>query len=332
MKIAIIGSGSIGKRHIRNVKKLLEERGDGGEVIVFDVNEEALKFVNEEYGVRTSSDIDAVFKEADGAFICTPNHLHASLGLKAVQNDCHVLIEKPLAHSMENVNELLAIAKEKNLTVTVGYMMRFYEPLKHVKELLNHKAIGEIYGVMMQGGSYLPDWRPTQDYRKNYGAIKAQGGGVIRDAIHEINMAGWLFGGVEQVFCLGGKLSNLEIDTEDYASISLKFKNGIIGHLHLDYLQRSYSRGFKIIGEKGTIVWNFLDHSVKLYDAEKKTWKKMSWENYDFNKTYLDEESHFLDCVAGKAKPLVNGSEGKEDLHLALAALESLETGAPVSL
>ena len=332
MKIGIIGSGSIGKRHIRNVKKLLAERNDSSEVIAFDVNQEALDLVSKEYGVRTSSDLDQFLQEVNGVFVCTPNHLHASLALKAVQNGCHVLVEKPLAHSMENVDELLSLAKEKNLTVTVGYMLRFYEPLRKVKGLLDSGAIGKIYGADVHCGSYLPDWRPTQDYRKNYGAIRAQGGGIILDSIHEINYIRWLLGKVTNVFCFADKLGNLEIDTEDFADISLRFQGNVIAHVHLDYLQRCYSRNCKIIGEKGTIEWSFLGHTLRVYDAEKKTWTVTKKENFDFNQTYLAEEKHFLDCVDGKAKPFVTGEESREDLRIALAALESAEKGRVINL
>lgn len=323
MKIAVIGCGSIGKRHIRNLKELLTKRN--GEVIAFDVNEEALKVVKEEIDVKTSSNYEEVLKEVDGVFICTPNHLHIKLALQAVQNDCHVLIEKPLSHSMENVDELLRIAKEKNLTVTVGYMMRFYEPLKIVKKLLDEKRIGKVYGARIEFGSYLPDWRPTQDYRANYGSIRAQGGGVILDVIHEINYMKWLFGELKELRCIGGTLSDLEMDTEDYVEINAKTKDDLILNLHLDYLQQDYSRSCKIIGENGTIVWDFRNHSVKLFDKEKREWKTLiEIKDLDFNTIYMAEEDHFLDCVAGTSKAVVNGDESKDDLIVALAALKSM--------
>jgi len=332
MKIVVVGSGSIGKRHIRNLKKIFEKRGDGSEVIAFDVNAEALKLIEEEYKVRITTNIDEAFVEADGVFICTPNYLHASLALKAVQNNCHVLIEKPMAHDLDNVEELLNIAKEKNLTVTVGYMLRYYEPLKKVKELLGQEKIGKIYGAIVECGSYLPGWRPTQDYRRNYGAMKSQGGGVILDSIHEINYIKYLLGEVESVFALTDKRSDLEIDTEDYASISLKFKSGVIANVHLDYLQRSYSRRCKIIGEKGTIEWDFVGHKVRIFDANKNEWSETSLENLDFNKTYLAEEKHFVDCISGVTQPLIDGKEGKQDVLICLAAKESAESGKLIRL
>jgi predicted dehydrogenase len=329
MKIAILGCGSIGKRHLRNVKSLLKEEG---EVIAFDVNQEALDFVSKEYGVRTSSDLDQVLQEADGVFICTPNHLHASLALRAVQNGCHVLVEKPLAHTMENVDELLRLANEKNLTVTVGYMMRFYEPLRRVKQMLDEGKIGKVYGAKVEFGCFLPSWRPTQDYRKNYGAIKAQGGGVILDVIHEINYAKWLFGPVKELFCVGGKQSDLEIDTEDFAQITMRCGDGIIVNMHLDYLQQEYSRNCKIIGEKGIIIWDFVGHKVKVFDKEKGGWEISTAEKMDFNQTYLAEEKHFLDCVKGVAQSVVSAEEARADVKIALAALKSAEMNQVVKL
>ncbi|HLC74604.1 MAG TPA: Gfo/Idh/MocA family oxidoreductase [Candidatus Nanoarchaeia archaeon] len=322
LKIAVIGSGSIGKRHIRNFKDIL---GTRGEVIAFDVSKDALAIVEKEIGVRTTTDIDAALKEADAAVIATPNHLHVPLALKAVDNNCHVLIEKPLSHTLENVDILLNKAKAKNLIVTCGYMLRFYEPLKRVKQLIESGALGKIYGAQIHAGYYLPDWRPTIDYRKNYGAIKAQGGGIILDSIHELNYTKWLLGPVKKVSCFANKLSNLEIDTEDFGSIIAEHQSGTISHIQLDYLQRAYSRSCKIIGEHGTVIWNFTDHRVKHYDAATKTWSSTRMDNFDFNTTYRAEEEHFVKCIEGKEKPVVTGEEARDDVALALAALESAE-------
>ena len=333
MKIGVIGCGSIGKRHIQNIKKLLDERKDGSELIAFDVSEEVLTSVREKYKVRTCSELNKVLQEAEGVFICTPNHLHASQALQAVKNNCHVFIEKPLAHTQENVDDLLSLAKEKERIVTVGYMLRFYEPLKKIKELLDQNAIGKVYGGHIECGQYLPSWRPTVDYSKNYGAIKSQGGGVILDIIHEINYAKWLFGPIIEVFCMAGTLSDLEINTEDFAKILLKNSSGALISLHLDYLQQTYSRNCKIIGEKGTITWDFFGHQVRWYHADKKKWETLfAQENLDINEAYLEEEKQFLNGVAGGKKPIVSGEEAKEDLRIALAALQSAAKKEPVYL
>ncbi len=341
LKIAIIGCGSIGKRHLRNVKRMLEmqestptvnkelpgkEEEHKSEVLAFDTSEEALNVVRQEYGVRTSTDLDAVLKEADGVFICTPNHLHAALALKALQNDCHVLIEKPLSHNLQYVDQLLQLAAEKKLTLTVGYMLQFYPPLQMIKKLLEQEAIGKVYSVLAEFGSYLPSWRPTQDYRKNYGAIRSQGGGVILDVIHEINYLSWLFGPAREIYCSADKLSSLEMDTEDSAEILMKTAGGIVVNLHLDYLQKAYSRKCKIIGSKGIIEWNFVGHTVKMYLDEKKEWETLyADEKMDFNQIYLEEEKHFLQCVEKNSAPAVSAKEAKDDLLTALAALESAE-------
>ena len=216
--------------------------------------------------------------------------------------------------------------------MTVGYNLRFYKPLRKVKELLEQNTIGKVYGARAEFGFYLPEWRPTQDYRKNYGAIKEQGGGVILDVIHEINYLKWLLGDVDEVFCYGGKLSDLEMDTEDFAAIVMKMKKGTILNLHLDYLQRSYRRNCQVIGEKGTIIWDFTDHSVMLYEADKKEWQTFKWKDMDFNETYLEEEKNFLQSIEGESELTVTGEEAKQDLKIALAALDSSDKNTPIKL
>ena len=329
LKIVVIGTGSIGKRHVRNFKEIL---GSSGEVIAYDVNKDALAIIEKEIGVKTTTDIDAALKESDAAIIATPNHLHIPLALKAVEYGCHVLIEKPMSHTLENIDTLLKKAHEKNLIVTCGYMLRFYEPLQRVKQMISSGKIGKICGAQIHAGFYLPDWRPTIDYRKNYGAIKAQGGGIILDSIHEINYTQWLLGPVKSVSCFAAKLSNLEINTEDFGSILLKHESGTISHVQLDYIQRAYSRGCKIIGELGTIIWNFAGHRVKHYDAATKAWTMTKMENFDFNTTYRAEEEHFVKCIQGIEKPKVTGVEAKQDVVVALAALESAEKSEVINL
>jgi predicted dehydrogenase len=173
-------------------------------------------------------------------------------------------------------------------------------------------------------GHYLPDWHPWEDYRQSYSARADLGGGVILDAIHEIDYIRWLLGQVAGVFCLADKLSGLEIDTEDSAALLLRFENGAIGEIHLDYIQRAYSRTCQIICEEGTIRWDYMAAQVRWYSAHKKTWQYFdtpaSWEA---NEMYLDEMRHFFNCLARRATPEQDVFEAAQVLTLALAAKAS---------
>jgi predicted dehydrogenase len=154
---------------------------------------------------------------------------------------------------------------------------------------------------------------------------------VILDAIREIDYIRWLLGEVEAVACFAGKLSHLEIDTEDTAAILLRFMNGTIGEIHMDYVQRAYSRTCQIIGDEGTIRWDYRSgevHWQRAASQEEEVFPNSpAWE---LNDMYVDEMQHFLRCLAGKEDPILDVLEGARVLELALAAKSSAETGKVV--
>jgi len=324
MHFLVVGCGSIGKRHIRNLRTL---RVAG--IIAQDEQPERCHEVEQEYGVKAYNKVEeALAEKPDVALICTPTSRHMPPALTAARSGCHLFIEKPLSHCLDNVNELLEIVAQKNLVTLVGCNMRFHPGIAMMKELLDNRGVGRVICARVQSGQYLPDWHPWEDYRQGYSANEFLGGGVILDGIHEIDYITWLLGEVSQVFCISGKLSSLEIDTEDTAEILLQFRSGPIAEVHLDYIQRSYSRSCQIIGEEGTILWDFGQRQVRFYSAQTGRWKTFKQKHrYDANTMYIDEMKHFLQCIDGKTKPTQDINHGKTVLEIALRAKESARTG-----
>lgn len=324
MKWLVIGCGSIGKRHIRNLQTL-----NAGEIIAQDVKPDRCREVEREYGVKAYNDLEeALGEKPQVALICTPTSWHVASALAAARRRCHLFIEKPLSHSLEKIDELIDVVEKKKLVTLVGCNMRFHPGIVKMKELLDSGGIGKVLCARVQAGQYLPDWHPWEDYRKCYSANKSLGGGVILDGIHEIDYVRWFLGEVEQVFSFSGKFSSLEINTEDMAEILLKFKSGSVAEVHLDYLQRFYGRSCQLIGEEGTILWDFHEKQVKLYSAKSEKWETFSQDPaYDINQMYVDEIKHFIFCLQGKARPMQDIKEGKKVLEIALAAKKSASRG-----
>ena len=329
MRFLVVGCGSIGKRHIRNLKTL-----KGGDVIAHDVQPERCREVQQEYGVEAYARLeDALAQKPDVALICTPTSLHIPPTLSAARSGCHLFIEKPLSHSLEGLDELVDVVARKNLVTLVGCNMRFHPGIAKMKKLLESETIGKVLCARVQAGQYLPDWHPWEDYRYGYSANRSLGGGIILDGIHEIDYITWFLGEVSQVFCFSGKLSSLEIDTEDTAEILLQFRTGTIAEVHLDYVQRARGRSCQIIGEEGTILWDFSVKEVRLYRAQTKEWQVFPEEpDYDTNQMYIEEMKHFLQCFEGKAKPAQDVNAGKRALEIALAAKESARTGKVIGI
>jgi len=327
MKILVIGCGSIGERHIKNLKNL-----SANTIIAYDINPDRLQVIKETYSLDVFDNIDVAFDQHPGiVIVCTPPTLHIPIAMKAIDHGAHVFIEKPLSHTLKNVDDFLKKAKKKKLMVFVGYNLRFHKGIRLMKQLFDEGNIGKALFVRAEFGQYLPDWRPSQDYKKSYTANKNMGGGIILDGSHEIDYVRWFFGEIKEISCFAGTISSLNVDVEDTAEIILKTENNIIAEIHLDFLQRAYSRNCKIIGTEGTLIWDYPGSYVKLYTVRTKQWKIFPIQT-DPNDMYLEEMKYILDCINGKSNLLIDGYAAKKVLEIALSAKKSAKLGKAIQL
>ncbi|HVS36731.1 MAG TPA: Gfo/Idh/MocA family oxidoreductase, partial [Gemmataceae bacterium] len=267
-RFLVLGCGSIGKRHLGNLLS-----AGAGEVFGFDVRADRAEEVRRQYGVTAFTDLEQAFStRPDVVLVTAPTSFHVPLALQAAERGCHLFIEKPLSHSRDGVDQLLEVIRRKNLITLVGCNMRFHPGLMLVKRLVDEGAVGRIVAVRAEVGQYLPDWHTYEDYRQGYSARKVLGGGTILDAIHEISYTRWLMGPVHSVACFAGKLSHLEIETEDTAAVLVRYASGSLGEIHMDYVQRTYSRSCRVIGDGGTIHWDYVAGEVKVFRAGRKSW------------------------------------------------------------
>lgn len=315
----LIGCGSIGKRHLRNLKAL-----GVGPLYAFDISPARAAEAVQQTGAKTFTDLEAALATSPTlVIVASPNNLHIEHAILAAKAGSHLFIEKPLSHTLDRVEELCRIVNERELIALVGCNMRFHPGIASLRRLVMEGAIGRVFGATVFSGSYLPDWHPGEDYRKNYSARKDLGGGVILDAIHEIDYILDILGAPDQVFCEAGTFGDLGIETEDTADLSLRLRGGARVSIHLDYLQRVYRRQCRISGTKGTLEWNWEKPVVRLYTAATKTWTEFPCALPDANQLYIDELRHFLNCLAGKARPVQGLTEARLALAVALAAKES---------
>jgi predicted dehydrogenase len=330
-KILIVGFGSIGNRHAKNLLKTT----DFNIIICTKQNpiiSEKLRALFSKYSNRIeiiSSIDDAIKKNPSVAFITNETSLHIPIALKLAKAGIDMFIEKPLSHSLKNVERLITITKRKKLITQIGCNLRFFPPIKKIKEMIDSGLLGRIISVHVEMSSYLPDWHPYEDYRKGYAARKELGGGVALTQIHEIDYLYWLFGDVEKAFSVTGKFSNLKINADDLSVSILKFKNGMIAEVHLDYFQRPYYKICKVKGTKGTILWNSDKNTVMYYLNDEKKWLVTQIQNNykltspKLNKMYVDEVKHFLACVRKRQRTINDIEQGKKTLEIVVAMLNS---------
>ncbi|MFA6171599.1 MAG: Gfo/Idh/MocA family oxidoreductase [Patescibacteria group bacterium] len=292
--IIIAGFGSIGQRHYKNLKTLGYKN-----LWVYDPY---ISQPGREVKLLKKLD-EKELKSFDIAFICNPNQLHVEAALACAKAGCHLFIEKPLSHKLENVEKLAKICQKNKLVNMVACNMRFHPALKFIKKYLEDGKIGKIHSLQLQTGYFLPFWRPNSDYRKNYAAKKKTGGGIILDGIHNFDLLFWLndFNRVKKSSLVYDRVGSLEIETEDNFVAGFVFQNKVMGSVIGDYLQKAYSWTAKVVGEKGNLAWDFKENIVWLADEKGKN-KLWSIKNYDPNKMYAEETKYFLDCVRSRKK------------------------------
>jgi predicted dehydrogenase len=318
MKALVIGVGSIGRRHIGNLNGL------GIVPDVADIVDANLDYARDNYQVgATYKDYrDAACDKYDFAMILTPPSSHVPIATELARQGTDLFIEKPLGNDLGGVDNLIKAVDERHVIAMVGYNQRFSPGILRLKEAIDRGTLGRIYYIRAEFGQYLPDWRPTQDYRKNYTAIRAMGGGIMLDDSHELDYVMWLAGSpVKSVRAMADTVSDLEIDVEDMAEFTLAFENRVMASIHMDMVEQGYNRYCKVVGAKGSMKWTFKDSMLEHYDgsARRATVEKL---NVDPNQSYVDELKYFLDCVRERKEPMSNLRTAKAALGLIVKAKE----------
>ncbi len=320
------GCCSIGRRHIKNLKQLIPCR-----ILAWRVRNEDLGVFEKETGLETfKSYEEALEQKPDAVFVTNPTSLHLETARMAALRGIPLFIEKPVSHTLEGVDDFIKICRERNIPVLLGYKMRFHPSIKVMKKLIEEGAIGRPLTIRAHYGGCLKEWHPWEDYRRMYSSRKDLGGGVILDAIHELDYVYWLMGDAERVESVTGRFSDLEIETEDLAEILLKFKSRSAGSVSLNYFQYPESRYCVIVGTEGTIRWH---PDLKRVECFQKS--SGSWTYYDepaqfqTNDMFLDLMRHFLAVLENRERPIHTLEDARRVLEIALCARDgkSLSTG-----
>lgn len=323
----VAGAGSIGRRHLANLQKL-----GVTQLAACDPSPERLAYVASEFHAEGFSTLDAALEKfrPDVFLVCTPPVDHVALALKALRAGAHVFIEKPLSDRLDGLVELAEEAARRIAVVQVGYNLRFHPPIQKLKQLVDEQAVGRILWAHVEAGSYLPDWRPWQDYRHSYTALRELGGGILLDGSHEIDYVAWLFGAPQELACMAGHLSQLEVNVEDCATILLRFPDGIQADVHVDFIQRSYSRNCTLAGTEGKLHWDFTANTVQIIRPRSEI-EALTF-NCEVNDMYIAGLAHFLECVETRVAPQFGLTDAILTLRIALAARRAAEERIWVTL
>lgn len=324
MKIVIIGCGSIGRRHARNLHEI-----GGHELLLVDSDREPAEALARELDGKSFRLPEEAYAQAPGlAVICSPTSLHLEMAWAAIERGCDVFVEKPLSDSTIGLRELIHAAERRRRVLAVGYNFRFDRVVRQARTWVNEGKAGRITSARFHFGSYLPWRHADEDYRQGYGARRELGGGVILDAVHEFDMAIWFFGMPDAVYAHGGKFSGLEIDVEDTAEIVMSYANKVVS-IHLDYVERPAERKFELIGTQGSIRGDVFARRAEYFDGEVREWRQADG-MAALDESYKSEMRHVIDCLDGRARPMMDGNIAAQSQLLAEKAKESMRCGLAI--
>lgn len=340
MKFLIAGLGSIGRRHLRNLIALGET-----DIVLLRTRKATLPD-DELAGYPVETDLAEALEKhrPEAVIVANPTSMHLDVAIPAARAGCHILLEKPVSHSLDRLDILQSAAQKSGGRILVGFQFRYHPTLNKARELIGAGALGKILTVHAHWGEYLPQWHPWEDYRQSYAARPELGGGVIVTLTHPLDYLRYLLGDVESLWSFNGHISPLDVNVEDVAEIGLRFANGAVGGVHVNYFQRPPVHRLEIAGTYGTLRWNNADGVLHLFRmpapfgsfSDQPPAPVMESfpppEGFERNQLFVAQARHFIDIVRGESEPVCTLEDGIQAVRLAQAAYQSQETGQRVIL
>ena len=290
--------GSIAKRHLANLR-LRHPAAD-----IYAVSASGNNTTLPEKADSIISLEELILLAPDYVIVATPAPHHVDVAQKLLASDIPVLIEKPLADSVQSCAALQTYCEQKKIsTVAVGYCLRFLPSAKVVKQYLDKGLLGTVYNVQANVGQYLPGWRADKKYKDSVSARKCLGGGALLELSHELDYLQWFLGNLTLQHSWLRTTDELGLDVEDIANLVLLNKKNVYVSVHLDFIQKATQRSCEIIGQHGRLLWDLLENTVAVYHSSGKE-TLYSGINYDKNNMYLEMLAEFENMINGGASLL----------------------------
>lgn len=325
-KFLIIGAGMIGEVHAKTLFEM------GYQLALCDASEHNLNRLGDKYHVQERyTNIEQALQktDAEAAVICTPNHLHADAAIRAMEHGLDVLCEKPMAATLEQAYEMLHASERTGKKLMIGYIVRAYDALDKVTELLTSGSFGKVISARCVLATPETLDVAKTDYRKRY----ETGGGIIYDYTHELDYCRMMFGEVKEAFAFCGSYLRKNESVDDSADMLIRYKSGVVLSLHMDYIQRGgrspAGRSFEVICEKGTIACDFYSVTEYRDNGAKEVYSFTP----DWEKTFPKQAERFvLLCSGDTSVPHASAEDGIKALELAQALYLSARDGVMVHL
>ena len=301
MTVAVIGTGSAGRRHMANLIAHGRQH-----VVAVSEHRKCSDLEIHGHQVPVSHDFERLLADdpsIDSVFICNPSSMHSDYLLRSVQANKHAYVEKPIAKTLDEVSGIRTSLGSHPVTVAIGNQFRFHPHLISIKKMVDNGTLGDIFSVHAIQGEHIADYHPGEDYRQSYTARRALGGGILLTQIHQIDYLHWLFGPFKTVMATQPRERVLKLDVEENVSYLLTSDNGTIVYGHVDYLRRPKHASLCISGSKGTLEWSYYENSLKWVNLEKDAEIDISYHSEDRNQLFVDAALDFLNAIDEHRNP-----------------------------
>lgn len=323
--ILVIGLGSAGRRHARNLRAL------GCQIGGFDPRpDRRQEAVGEGALVNSFDRLDSALEGAtyDGFVIASPPSFHVEQILAANRTRQWILCEKPLSIDLAVGGKLHA----ESPRVLLAYTYRWWPPVMEFRRRLLAGEIGPLRHMRFVMSAHLADWHPWERYQDFFMASKEQGGGALLDESHFLDLLLWFSGKPSRIIAQVDKISSLDIATDDNVDILAAYGSGLRANLHLDLIGRPHQRHITAVGETGTLVWSYEENSLKCSRTGEMKWEVQSFQ-CERNEMFLGADREFLSLVRGeRQKPSCTVADGLAALELVDACRKSAASGTAVPL
>jgi predicted dehydrogenase len=332
--VGVIGLGAAGVLHTESYNAI----SDKAKVIVLCDKDKGCAESNASiYGADAHTNYRDILhrKDIDIIDICLPHHLHAKAAIEAAEAGKHVLVEKPIATTLKDADDMIKAAKKAGVKLMVAESHAFVPSHILAKEMVDQGRMGRVF--LAKAYEIVGDVPVEYSWKTSPEAV----GSLLDMGVHRFFVLRWIMGEVKSVFAFAEKLAcDLETDNDDTAVIALKFKNGALGEVDLTCCAVSEpTNRLELYGTKGTIIEDHMWEQPLMYCSnqpgfETEGWVKPEVEHAPFPGYYgisfRNEVEHFVDCVLNDTQPKVTGEDGRAALNIALLAYKSVKTGKVV--
>lgn len=325
-QVLVVGAGSIGERHIRCFQSTGRVH-----VAFVEVNEPLRRTIAERYNVVGYESLESALKQPASesdicklAVIATPAHLHIANAKLLAQANYHMLIEKPLSTSVEEVASLQQMVIERRLVVGVAYVLRCSPALAGMRAALLSGRFGKPVQITAVSGQNFPTYRPA--YRSTYYTRRSTGGGAIQDALtHVLNAAEWLVGPIDHLIADAAHQILDGVEVEDTAHVLARHGN-VLGSYSLNQYQAPNEGFITVVCTNGTVRWESHAQSWRWMLKPEEPWQIEPFEPLPRDANFIHQANSFIDAIERSTPPLCTLAEGAQTLKVNIAALASLES------